>query len=246
MDRQAQQWREDVEKLSTTQVFAMMDFPLRGERSEAHIFIDKSLSTRLPEIQIFDQLTYDYEDQSIFRKEQSCVALCVLHERAIDAAVKEKCRAFLERVEGGKLPLMNQVECAFLRVIRKVSILSRYPHLRNKIENQLKTAPALERFVGPLSALDVNYDAELALHNLKLTELRSLTNEQLEKELAEILETEKAMDDEFVAARAKLSGSESQIGGFEYYGVNGKHDAFKNIIENFGIEVRGRTSTNRK
>jgi len=246
MDRQALQWREEVEKLSTTQVFALMDFPLRGGLSEAHIFIDKSLSTRLPEIQIFDQLTYDYEDQSIFRKEQSCVAICVLHERAIDAAIKEKCRAFLERFEDGKLPLMNQVECAFLRVVRKVSIISLYPLLRDKIENQLKTAPELERFVGPLSALDLNYDTELALHNLKLTELRSLANEQLEKELVEILKTEKAMDDEFIAARAKLSGSESQIGGFEYYGVNGKHYAFKNIIKNFGIAVRGGTSTNSK
>ena len=90
MDRRALQWQEDVETLSTTQVFALMDFPLREGLCEAHIFIDKSLSTRLPEIQIFDQLTYDYEDQSIFRKEQSCVAICVLHERAIDAAVKEQ------------------------------------------------------------------------------------------------------------------------------------------------------------
>ena len=129
-----------------------MDFPLREGVSEAHIFIDKSLSTRLPEAQIFDQLTYDYEDQSIFRKEQSCVAICVLHQRALDAAVKEKCRAFLERLEDGKLPLVNQVECAFLRVVRKVSIISRYPPLRDKIENQVKAAPELERFMGPLSA----------------------------------------------------------------------------------------------
>ena len=122
MDRQALQWQEDVETLSTTQVFALMDFPLREGLSEAHIFIDKSLSTRLPEIQIFDQLTYDYEDQSIFRKEQSCVAICVLHERAIDPAIREKCRAFLERLADGALPLLNQVECAFLRVVRKVSM----------------------------------------------------------------------------------------------------------------------------
>jgi hypothetical protein len=144
-DRHALQWREDVEKLATTQVFALMDFPLREGVSEAHIFIDKSLSTRLPEAEIFDQLTYDYEDQSIFRKEQSCVALCVLHQRAIDAAVKEKCRAFLERIEDGKLPLVNQVECAFLRVVRKVSIISRYPALRDEIENQVKAAPELAR-----------------------------------------------------------------------------------------------------
>lgn len=241
-DRQALQWREDVEKLSTSQVFALMDFPLREGLSEAHIFIDKSLSTRLPEIQICDQVTYDYEDQSIFRKEQSYVAICVLHERALDAAIKEKCRAFLERFADGELPLMNQVECAFLRVVRKVSIISPYPLLRDKIENHLKTAPELGRYLGPLSDLDLNYDTELALHNLKLTELRSLTNEQLEKELAEILKTEKAIDDEFIAARA-LSGSEAQTGGFEYYGVNGKHHAFKKIIRDFGIAAGGGAST---
>ena len=101
MDRQALQWQEDVETLSTTQVFALMDFPLREGLSEAHIFIDKSLSTRLPEIQIFDQLTYDYEDQSIFRKEQSCVAICVLHERAIDPAIR------------GQVPRLSGAACGW-------------------------------------------------------------------------------------------------------------------------------------
>ena len=237
-DRHALQWREDVEKLATTQVFALMDFPLREGVSEAHIFIDKSLSTRLPEAEIFDQLTYDYEDQSIFRKEQSCVALCVLHQRAIDAAVKEKCRAFLERVEDGKLPLVNQVECAFLRVVRKISIISRYPQLSDKIEHRVKAAPELERFMGPLSARDLSYETELALHNLKFTELGSRTPEQLENELAEILKTERAMEDEFAAAHAMSDGSASRVGGFENYGVNGKHRALKNIIKDFGIEVR--------
>ena len=233
MDRRALQWQEDVEALSTTQVFALMDFPLREGISEAHIFIDKSLSTRLPEIQIFDQLTYDYEDQSIFRKEQSCVAVCVLHERALDAAIKEKCRAFLERVADGKLPLLNQVECAFLRVVRKLSVMSRHPLLRDKIANWLKAAPQLERLVGPLPALHAS--DELALHNLKLTELRSLTPEQLETELADILKTEKAMEDDFIAVGASVSGSASQSRGFEYYAVNGKHDAFKTIIRSFDI-----------
>lgn len=234
MDRRALQWQDDVEALSTTQVFALMDFPLREGLSEAHVFIDKSLSTRLPEIQIFDQLTYDYEDQSIFRKEQSCVAICVLHQRALDAAVKDKCRAFLERVADGTLPLLNQVECAFLRVVRKLSIMSRHPPLRDKIADRLKAAPELERFVGPLSAIDAN-NTELALHNLKLTELRSLTPEQLETELAGILKIEKAMEGDVTAARDKLSGSEAPVGGFEYYGVNGRHDGFRNIIKSFGI-----------
>ena len=233
MDRRALQWQEDIEQLSTSQVFALMDFPLREGLCEAHIFIDKSLSMTLPEIQIFDQLTYDYEDQSIFRKEQSCVAICVLHERAVDTAIKEQCRAFLKRLADGELPLLNQVECAFLRVVRKLSVLSQHPPLRGKIENQMKSAPELERFVGALSALDAN--DELALHSLKLTELRSLTNERLEEELANILKIEKAMDDDFVAARENVSGSDTQIGGFEYYGVNGRHEAFKTIIRDFGI-----------
>ena len=112
-------------------------------------------------------------------------------------------------------------------------MMSRLPPLRDKIENHLKADPELERFVGPLSSLDVN--DELALHNLKLTELRSLTNEQLEKELAGILKTEKAMDDDVTAARASLCGPELQIGSFEFDGVNGRHEAFKTIIRSFGI-----------
>ena len=85
-----------------------------------------------------------------------CRDLHVCIERAIDPAIKDKCRAFLERFADGALPLLNQVECAFLRVVRKVSMMSRHPLLRDKIENRLKAAPELERFVGPLSALDAS------------------------------------------------------------------------------------------
>ena len=122
-------------------------------------------------------------------------------------------------------------------MVRKVSIISRYPALRDEIENQVKAAPELAR-LGPLSARDLSDDAELALHNLKFTELGSRTHEQLEKELAEILKTERAMEDGFIAARAMSSRPASRAGGFEYYGVNGKHRALKNIIKDFGIEVR--------
>lgn len=238
-DRQPRQPRDDFETLSTSQVFALMDFPLRAGISEAHVFVDKSLSTRLPETEIFDQVTYDYDDQSIFRKEQSCVAICVLHDRATDAAIKEKCRAFLERIEDGQLSLLNQVECAFLRVVRKLSIISGNAPLRDEAEELLKAAPSLQRFLGPLPILGANEDTELALHNLKFAELRSLVKEQLEKELAEFLKTERAMDDAFILAWAKSSGSGSRIGGLENYGVNGRHHSFGKIIKSFGIEVSG-------
>lgn len=242
MDRQARQWREHVEKLSTSQVFALMDFPLRAGLSEAHVFIDKSLSMQLPESEIFDQLTYDYEDQSIFRKEQSCVAICVLHQRALDAAIKEKCRAFLSGIEDGKLSLLNQAECAFLRVMRKLSMLSRDRARRDRIENWLKVDPELERLAEPLLVSGFDRETELALHNLKFTELRSLTQVQLQKELDGILKTEEAMDGELAGPDRPLPGSQRPIGDFEYYGVNGQHDAFERIIRSFGIELKGVSS----
>jgi hypothetical protein len=234
MDRDARQWCEHAERLSASQLFALMDFPLRAGLSEAHIFIDKSLSMQLPESEIFDQLTYDHDDQSIFRKEQSCVALCVLHQRGLDAATRENCHAFLQRLADGRLSLLNQAECGFLRVIRKLSAISRDPARRARLEQWLMAAPAPGALLPPAA----DRDAELALHNLKFTELKSLTDGELQAQLDTFLKIENAIDGEFATAGGGVSVAETQGASIDSYGLSGRHAVFRAIITSFSIALK--------
>jgi len=62
--------------------------------------------------------------------------------------------------------------------------------------------------------------------------------DKCQKLLRESLKIEAAIEEGFRGAYKVLSNSEHQICGFEYYGIGGKHYAFKNILHNFGVELR--------
>jgi hypothetical protein len=146
------------------------------------------------------------------------------------------CRAFFDRYKEGELPLLNQVECALLRVMRKISVVSLYPPLRQRLASELATAPELIRFVRPPTPLDVMYPVEILQNRQMLERIRLMPEDELRNMLTELLKTETAIEAEFRTARAQLSYSESQIASFEGYGVGGKHYAFKNILIECGLE----------
>jgi hypothetical protein len=70
-----------------------------------------------------------------------------------------------------------------------------------------------------------------------LAEIRGWSEEQLRAQLAELLKIEEKIEVDFQAARAALSDAEWQVGGFEAYGLGGKHYAFKSMPPNLGISV---------
>jgi hypothetical protein len=215
-----------------------MELPMHAGITEASIYVSKSLSSGVPEMQIFSEATRDFEQQSIFRKEQSFVVACILYQRTTEAALKDACRVFFERYKGGELPLINQVECVLLRLTRKIAVLGIYPDMRKQISKELETAPELIRYVRPPTALDRTYAFELELHRRTLQQIRQFTEAQLRSMLTQLLETEEGIEDSFKQARSQLSGWERHLCGFEGYGVGGKHYSFKNMLHNFGIEQR--------
>lgn len=102
----------------------------------------------------------------------------------------------------------------------------------------MASAPELIRFVRPPTALDLMYPIEI-LHNQQMFERISVMSEsQLRTVLPELLKTEARVEENFRTARAQLSNFEKQIGGFEGYGIDGKHYAFKNILIECGIEPK--------
>jgi hypothetical protein len=230
-------WRKHMEQADAAQVFRLMDLPLPpGPTAEGHYFVEKSLAAGVPAEKVFRKLTEDFDRQRIFRKLQSWVALCALWYRTQDDAVKASCRAFFDRYKDADLPLLNQVECALLRLTRKISILSLYPPLRQRLQKELATAPELIRFVRPPTAANLMYALELLQNHQMFEKIRVLSEAQLRDRLAELLKTEAGLEEDFWKARAALPDAEKEIGGFETYGVGGKPYAFKNILINCSLE----------
>jgi hypothetical protein len=71
--------------------------------------------------------------------------------------------------------------------------------------------------------------------------LKLLSEPELSGMLRDILRAEALMESDFREARTKLSDSEHQILGFEFYGEGGRHYAFTNILKSFGIDTRSTT-----
>jgi hypothetical protein len=119
-----------------------------------------------------------------------------------------------------------------LRLTRKHFVLSIYPDLRPKLAEELKEAPEIVRLVRPPTVLDSSYAAELELNARAFETIKRTPEAALRRGLPVLLKIESELEEKFRQARAKLSGSESQIGGFEGYGVGGHHYSFRNILKN--------------
>lgn len=239
LDTDQEGWRAKMEQLDAAGVLELMDVPLRaGPISEGHYFVKKSLAAGTSSQDILHKLTNDFDRQGIFRKLQSFLAVRELYFQRADSDARALCRAFFDRHKEGELPLLNQVECALLRLTRKISVVSLYPPLRKRLASELSTAPELIRFVRPPTPLDVMYPVEI-LQNRQMFERISVMEEsELRATLTELLKTEAGIEEDFRTARAQLTSFENQIGGFEGYGVGGKHYAFKNILIECGLEPK--------
>jgi hypothetical protein len=81
------------------------------------------------------------------------------------------------------------------------------------------------------------YPIELEQNRRIFVEIRSWSDERLRATLAELLKTEQKIETDFQTASSKLSDAERQMGGFEGYGLGGKHYAFKTMPPNLGIPL---------
>jgi hypothetical protein len=236
IDQQREAWRKEMEQLDAAQTFALMDFPMPAGYTQAQYFVDKSLAAGKPPGEILKELIHDFDRQSIFCKEQTFVAVCSLYLHTDDPGVRATAETFFDQNKDGELPLLNQAECAHLRVIRKTAVVAVYPQVTERITKALESSPEVVRFVQPPTAIDMSYPVEVALHHGAFEKLKALSRDQLEELLKGFLAAEASSEKEFTEARSRLADSERWIGGFEYYGVDGRHYAFKNILKHFGIE----------
>jgi hypothetical protein len=238
MDRDQKHWLAEMAQLDAEALFQLMDSPMQGgPRQNAHFFVQNSLAAGTPEQTLFDRLAASFESGGIFRKQQSWLGLIDLWTRTKNDGIKKLCQEYFWRYGDAELPLITQVECAHLRVMRKITVVNIYPPLRQRLQQELATAPELTRFVGPPSAFSMMFDLEIHENRQWLATLRGFTEDRLKQELARMLEVEQKVDPDFQSVRPNLPMAERQIGGFEGYGLGGKHYFFKNTLAERGINT---------
>lgn len=236
MDRKKAEWVEYMNGIDLDATYASMDDPAMPGQTQVHFVFTKSSEHGKADSEIFHRLTHDFGRQNIFHKVQSFHAVAILFVRTLDPAVKVAAKEFLRTYKEAELPLLNQVECALLRLTRKRNVLFVYPGLRPQISKVLESTPEIERYVAPPNSNSLTYAGEVDQHHRNFEILKALSEEQLASFLKLFLDAEAKINDDFWQARGKLSDSEKQLLGFECYGDDGRHYAFKGIISELGIK----------
>lgn len=235
MDRAKAEWVEYMDGLDLDATYASMNDPASPGQTQVGFVIKKSRQNGYTDNEIFLRLTQDFDRQNIFRKIQSFHGVAILFQTTSDPALKAAATDFLCRYKEEHLPLLNQVECALLRLVRKRNVLFLYPALRPQIAKALESTPEIERFANPPNSYSLTYAAEVDQHHRNFETLATLREEQLSTLLRQALDAEAKINDDFWNARKNLADAEKQVLGFEIYGDEGRHYAFKGILGNLGI-----------
>jgi hypothetical protein len=233
MDENRKYYLDHLYSLTTDELYKYFDFPLGPREGEASIYIKKRINEVAPG-QIFYELTSDFEIQSIFHKENTFLALALLSYKANHKEKEEILKWLLDRKDG-ILNQLNLTETTLLRLTRKQFIIGLYPKLRTEIKKELENAPEIIKFVETPSTLDATLPIEILIHEKQFRQLKTMNDSSLAKLNNDLLAIENNIETQFQKAYKDLSSSESQIGGYEWYGYGGKHYAFRNILLNSGI-----------
>ena len=149
---------------SPDDLYELMATPLSFGAPYGEYFVDRCIDENKTKSELFIKLTTDYDKQSYFRKENTIAALCALLSHNMESHVDDRIILFLKNIWGCELPLLNQVETACVRIIRKFNIMNLYPALRKQIECDLSNVPETIRFVSPPTPLSETYHDEVIHH----------------------------------------------------------------------------------
>jgi len=229
-NRNYEEHQKELQNLDADTLFLRMNLPLGGGKPEADYFVEKSFSEDNSQ-ELFTKLIDDWERQSIFRKGQTYVALCVLYKLCSERSTSGQIISFLFENRDKDLNLLNQVECLFLRITRKLLIIKAYPSFREEIKAYLENVPELIKFVHTPSALKETYFEEILFNSVHFRQLLTFDSKKLENLRRELEKVESQIETHFQLARQSMTIDEIQHGGFEFYGLDRKHSAFRNIME---------------
>ena len=209
-----------------------MDFPLICGKGIGQHLVKRSIELEVDDAQIFDKLTECYEKQSYFRKENTIAALCALLKSASDTIVKDNVIKFLQFIANSELPLINCVECALVRIRRKLLVINVYSELREEIKQELNVMPEMVRHINPPTALSETYPTELMAHWSSYKMVVDKSKQELASLYEQLKQFERTIDVQYNIAQANVDADEREFcGGLEIIGLYYKN-AFANIMKN--------------
>ena len=227
-----QNQQEESSTLSIDDLDFQMDLPLIGGKGIGQHFVERCIELKLDETSIFNKLIKGYETQSYFRKENTIAALCALFNNAANVAIKDNIIQSLQSINVSELPLINCVECAFVRIKRKLLVISVYSELREEIKRELNVMPETIKHINPPTVLSETYLSELIAHWAAYEFIVAKTNEELSELLRKLTKFETVIDEQYNVAKANVGSDEREFcGGLEITGLYYKA-AFTNIMRN--------------
>lgn len=236
--KHSQAVQEQQQALDSEGAYALMELPMAHRRCEGLIFVDRSLEEGKSVEEIFGRLIHDYDKQSIFRKQQSFAGACALYKKANEAE-KPQIEEFIQEHKSGDLSALNQVECTWIRIVRKLFVIELFPKITERIHAFLQTAPELVRFVSPPTGIEEVRNRELFIHKLNFVRIRDWSEEELKTELTAALNFEQKLSEPFSQAKAQsgtLYGA-TLLDWIETIGIGGRHVAFTNILQNLELDM---------
>ena len=222
--------QEECRASSIEDLDFQMDLPLIGGKGVGQHFVEKSIGLEYDEKYIFSQLTSNYQKQTYFRKRNVIAGLCTLFKKATDAEIKENVVKFLQSINNNELPILNQVECATVRIRRKFLVVKVYPELSRKIESELNVTPEFTRYINPPTVVSETSPDELIAHWATYTTIVHKSDQELNELLNQLIELEAKLDVDYnkIALKSNEKGlfdNSSNI-GLDY------EDDFSNIMKN--------------
>jgi hypothetical protein len=228
-----QQRVEEIAKLNSIEILSTMQLPLVLGPPEGKIFVDKAIQEKMDENKIFSFLTNNFQFMGVFWKEQSFCGLCYLHNITKNSETKSKILKFLDSFTTNKMNICTRVECAYLRIIRKLLVILHYPELQAKVEESLKYSPEFIKYVKIPSVLGEIVPYELMTNQHIQNFINSILPDKLTMMLKDLKKIEVKIDKLYNETSKKLPETEIQINSFDSYGVGGYHQQLTVIRQNY-------------
>lgn len=236
LDEEYNKTNEYLKKASLKELEIGMEYPLgRGSNNPSVYYVMKLLDTENEE-NIFEKLISNYNKLSYFQKEHCFVWLCFLYQNTKNIDVQKKIKDFIVENMDKPLNSLNKAEIMFLRCIRKIILIHIHPKLRNKINESLKSAPEIIRFVNKPLASNYTYKDELIFHDNYFNFLKTLTENELNLIILELEKIENILEEDYKLVQKNIPDEERDLlGGFANLGIGNKIWSLKNIATNMTV-----------
>lgn len=233
-DRKFQLKINEMRNFSDEELEIRMNHPSGWENKIIEIFLERKLKI-FSEIEVFDICINDYQDCSIFKKENYFRVLSDLYIFSKDDELKDRIKKFLLENVFKKLNIINQVEARAVRVFRKLTVINNYESLRQAISLYVRDFPEIIQFGRKPNPTDFTYPHELMFHDVFFSYIKKLPESELTdlKEKLEHIENE--IEEIFKKEKSRIPYKDMEVSGLEKAGYNDMICSLKNIICNKGL-----------